>query len=131
MKVTPGGYAPRIAVSFVAGSTNESNVLFEVLDAEGNAVEEPYIIRAWLSDAATGLGLTGTATSSAAAIVSGFGSVFTIQTAKKDWFLQTNADGQAKLLLTDSSETLFYACATDPRTAVAVVSELMVAGDWG
>ena len=126
------GEAQDIKISFAANATtNTADVLFEVLLAGGDAVDEPYLLDVWLSDASDGLAVTGTETSSAAAIVSGYGTVFDIITAKKFWHIQTNSDGQAKLSLLDTARTCFYATVRDPRTGRTLVSAIMVDGNYG
>ena len=119
-----------ITIGFTAGASNASTVAITVKDAAGNAVSEPYLLDVWLSDAATGLGLTATASSSAAAIVSGYGSIFTINTAKKCWDVQTNASGEARITITDTAKTRFYVGVRDPRSGRSLVSAKMATADY-
>lgn len=120
-------------VTFAAaqGSTNICNVTLTVKDAAGATLAGIRNLEVWLSDAATGAGLTATTASGTVTAKSGEGTVLTALTAKKHIIVQTKADGTFILEITDSAKTAFYVCAALPGTGVPEVSSQLVTGNYG
>ena len=121
-------------VSFTFGiasaGTNIAEVTITAKDADGNTVAAPLICTVWLSDAATGVGLTGTAASGTVAAKSASGADFGVLTAKKATVVQTLASGIYILEITDSAKTAFYVCAQAPNGVVGISTQLAT-GDYG
>ena len=114
MGKVPSGYGRYITITPAESTSHVCNVMFQVVDAEGNAVADVLHFDVYLSDSAVGVGLTSTSSSSAASAGSGYGAIVGILTAKKAWRVQTNASGQFQFIVTDTSDTGFYPCATIP-----------------
>ncbi len=81
----------------------------------------------YLSDASTGIGLTGTTASGAVTAKAASGTDFGAITAKKALIAQTKADGSFILSITDTAKTGFYVCAVPMRGGVPSVSAQLVA----
>jgi hypothetical protein len=130
----PTGYGRYITITPASAAANVCNVLFQVVDAEGNAVSETFHMDVYLSDSAVGDGLTSTSASGTTAAVSTYGTVLVAMTAKKALRVQTNASGQFKLAITDTSKTAFYPCATipgGPNNGRVVVGDALETTDYG
>jgi predicted RecA/RadA family phage recombinase len=114
-----------------AGTTNVANVTITPRDAAGAALAGVRTLEMWLSDAATGAGITGTTASGTVTAKSGEGTVLTAFTAKKHISAQTKADGTFVLEVTDSAKTGFYVCVKNPATGLVSVSAQLITGNYG
>lgn len=103
-------------------SANVADVQFEIQDAEGNAITFPTIVNVWLSDAATGVGLTSTAASGTVAVDS-VGTLFGTLEAKKALVIQTTAAGLGRIAITDTGNTGYYVCVQCPFSGQTFVSD--------
>jgi hypothetical protein len=121
----------RIAYSIAAGGANVCEVTLTVQDGHGATRAVPVPLTIWLSDAATGAGLTATAASGTVQAKSASGADFGVLTAKKALVVQTKADGTYILEITDSSKTGYYVAAQLPFSGLPVVSRVLVSGDYG
>ena len=77
-------------------------------DLAGNAVAGNFYFEILLSDASTGLGLTGTSPSGGSAAQSLGGTVLKVATAAESFKVQTNAAGAFVLEIIDSATTGYY-----------------------
>jgi len=125
------GTPASVSFAYAAGAANVSEVTITVLDAAGVAIASPFIFDVWLSDAATGAGLTGTTTSGTVTAKSASGVVIDTYTAKKALRVQALATGIFILEITDTAKTAFYPCATSPNTGIVQVGAVMASGDYG
>lgn len=121
-------------VSFTFGiasaGSNVSEITITAKDADSNTVAAPLLCTVWLSDAATGVGLTSTSASGTVAAKSASGADFGVLTAKKATIVQTLATGIYILEITDTAKTTFYVCAQAPNGVVGVSTQLAT-GDYG
>lgn len=113
--------------AIAAGSSNVTTVTVTFKTAQGIAISNVFPFEIWLSDAATGVGETGTSASGTPALTTG--SQYRILTAKKAWSGACNSSGVAVLTITDTAKTGFYVAVMLP-TAV-VVSRQLVTADYG
>lgn len=121
-----------ITIAAAAGGTNESDVTITFKDVNGDAITDNINFEWFLSDAATGLGITGTSASGTVQAKSGEGTDLSVLTAKKHTISQTkNAVGTYVLEITDSAKTAFYVCVKNPVTGVIVPSAVLATGDYG
>jgi hypothetical protein len=122
-----------VAASFsiAAGGANVSEVTVQMQDSEGNDVSGVHHLDVWLSDAATGVGLTATSASGTVQAKSASGADIGTLTAKKALRIQTLADGSYILEITDTAKTGFYVATQVPGTGKADVSRQLVTGDYG
>jgi len=120
-------------ITLVAASagTNVCEVTITVVDSAGVAIAECFNLDVWLSDAATGAGVTATAASGTVAVKSASGVDFEVVTAKKYTRVQTLATGIYILEITDTAKTGFYACAVIPSIGKTVIGTQLVTGDYG
>jgi len=126
------GTVSSVTFTPAAGGANVSEVTIAFFDAAGSAITSNLVFEWWLSDAATGLGITGTAASGTVAVKSGEGSDLSVLTAKKHTVSQTKASlGTYVLEITDTSKTGFYVCVKHPVTGVIQVSDALVTADYG
>lgn len=120
-----------IAFAAAAGGTNVAEVTITVKDAAGATIAAPFTLTVWLSDAATGAGLTGTTASGTVTAKAASGAVFGTLTAKKALVVQTLATGIFVLEITDTAKTGFYVCASLPSVGSTKVSAQLVTGNYG
>lgn len=111
----------------VGASANLSNVSFQLQDVNGNAISSVFEFDLYLSDAATGIGLTGTTASGGIAALAASGTILGVLTTAKALRVITNAAGLFVLVITDSAKTGFYPCAVAPSGAVQVGAQLTTA----
>ena len=114
-----------------AGGTNVCEVTIAVKDAAGVTLAGIRNLEVWLSDAATGAGLTATSASGTVTAKAASGTVLTALTAKKHIVVQTKADGIFILEITDTAKTGFYVAAALPSTGAPIISVQLVTGNYG
>lgn len=106
---TAVGPAAAVAITNGPGaSANISNVSFQVQDAFGNNVSGVFLITIYLSDAATGGGLTATTASGGIAAAASGGVIFDAIVTSKAVDAQTTTGGLFVLAITDTAKTGFY-----------------------
>lgn len=128
------GVARNITFTPAAGAANVCEVKLQVVDAYGKAVAEGLVFNLWLSDAATGLGVTATDASGTVQAKSDAGHDLGIHTAKKSLVVQTLADGSYTLEITDTAKTAFYVAAQipgGPNAGRTVVSTVLATANYG
>ena len=129
------GTLPSLAadVSFAAADAAENvcEVTITVKDYAGDTIAGVFNMDVWLSDAATGAGITGTTASGTVTAKAASGAVLDTYTAKKALHVQTLATGVFILEITDSAKTAFYVCAQVPGTGATAVSTVLATGDYG
>lgn len=128
--LTRVGYPQQFGFAAAAGGANVAEVTVTVQDSDGTTVARPLLFDLWLSDAATGVGLTATSASGTVTVKSASGAVIGTYTAKKALRVQALAAGTFILEITDTAKTGFYVCAQSPEGAVSV-SDQLVTGDYG
>ncbi len=107
------GQPSTATLAAAAGASTEAIVTITVKDGAGVAVTAPVTMHVMLSDASTGLGITGT-TASGAVAAGDTGSVLLATVSKKLLMVQTSAAGVFKLSITDSAKTQFYVVVNVP-----------------
>jgi hypothetical protein len=125
------GGAHSVGFTPAAGAANVCEVTLQVKKADGTAATGPFNLDVWLSDAATGVGLTATTASGAVAAKASSGTDLGTLTTKKALRVQTLANGSYILSITDTSKTGFYVCAAVPGTGKPSVSSQLVTGNYG
>ncbi|MDF2434834.1 MAG: hypothetical protein JWP44_4465 [Mucilaginibacter sp.] len=126
---SPNGRADSVAISAVASTANVSLVTFQVVDNKGVAIAAVFDLDIWLSDAATGAGLT--ATTASGAVTPTVGIDLIDYTAKKAFHGQTNASGILTLSITDTAKTLFFPCVQVPGSGLTVVGTRLTTPKYG
>ncbi len=116
--------------AFAQGASNITEVTITAVDADGATVASPSIFKVWLSDAATGVGVTSTAASGTVQAKSASGTDFEVMIAKKALEVQALATGIYILEITDSAKTAFYIAAQTPHGEVKISAQL-ASGDYG
>lgn len=125
------GLPTEFSISAAAGAANVCNVSFQLSDMTAKSVSMPSLFEIWLSDAATGAGLTAATATGGIAAVATFGIVWSIQTAAKALRVQANAAGLFKLAITDTAKTAFYPCALNLATGYVVVGTQLITANYG
>lgn len=108
-----------VTMAAATDGSNKTKVTCQLVDHEGTSVAAVMNFDLWLSDAATGAGLTGTAASGAVAAGSAGADIATL-TSKKALRVQTDATGAYILSITDTGKTAYKVCAQLPDGAVVV-----------
>jgi hypothetical protein len=129
--MTHDGEPANISMAASAGASNVSNVVCTVTDAAGNTIAGVHNFDLWLSDAASGAGLTGTTASGTVTVKSASGEVVGTYTTKKALRVQTLATGLFTLEITDSAKTLFKVCAQVPGSGQTVVGVTLLTASYG
>jgi len=126
------GIPGQVSFSIAAGGANVCWVTIQTKDAAGTNIARPVPLLVWLSDAATGAGLTGTGASGTVQAKSGAGTDFGTLTAKKALIVQTLADGSYILEITDTAKTGFYVgCEVLGAGLARGISRQLTSGDYG
>ena len=120
-----------IAFAIAAGGANVSEITISVTDISGNVITGVHNLTVILSDAATGVGLTGTSASGTVQAKSASGTDLAALTAKKALVVQTLVDGTYILEITDTAKTGFYVAVGIPSHGLLEVSRVLVSGDFG
>lgn len=123
-----GGLASPSTATFTpaAGTTNVSLVSIQLKDNAGNNVAAVANIDIYLSDSATGVGLT-TTTASGAVAAGASGVDLVDYVSKKAKRVQTTAAGLYILSITDSAKTGFFVAAQIGNSRPAVSAQLITA----
>lgn len=116
-----------VTLTPAAGASTVCDVTIALKDAAGNALAKAIALLIWLSDAATGAGLTATAASGTVQAAAGGGQDMGVLTAKKCLIAQTKTDGTYVLEITDTAKTGFYVCVQLPNGKVVVSAQLVTA----
>lgn len=116
--------------TFTAGAANIANVLITAVNSAGTTIARIHPLTVWLSDAVTGVGLTGTAASGTVQAKSASGTDVGVLTAKKALAVHTLANGTYTLEITASAKTGYYVGVALP-CGLVVVSRVMATGDYG
>ena len=117
--------------TIASGAANVTEIAIAMLDGNGDAVADAAPMTVWLSDAATGAGLTATSASGTVQAKSASGADFGVLSAKKALIAQPLATGIYTLEITDTAKTGFYVCIQNPFTGAISVSRQLVTGDYG
>jgi len=116
--------------TFTAGASNVANVLITLKNSLGQTITGVWPLTVWLSDAATGVGLTATAASGTVQAKSASGTDLAALTAKKALAVQTLANGTYTLEITATAKTAYYVGVSMPN-GKSVISRVMATGDYG
>lgn len=119
-----------IAFAISAGAANVTNVEISVTNKDGLVIPGVHVLDVWLSDAATGVGLTAATASGTVQAKAASGTVHGDLTAKKALRVSTLATGKFTLEITDTVKTGFYVAAAT-GILPAQVSRQLVTGDYG
>ena len=104
------GIPSQVTITNAAGGTQYySNITFQVSDIAGNAVKAVFDIDVYLSDAATGAGLTGSTASGGISVTTG--TQLDAMVASKSLRVLTDANGVVVMQIIDSAKSLFYPAA--------------------
>lgn len=114
-----------------AGAENVCEVAITLKDAAGATVDGARPFMVWLSDAATGVGLTATTASGTVQAKAESGADFATFTAKKALLVQPLATGIYTLEITDTAKTAFYVCAATLDGRAYSVSTVLATEDYG
>lgn len=125
-------YMP-VAASFsiAPGAANICNVTITIQDNNSTTLARAHNFEVWLSDAATGVGLTATTASGTVQAKSASGTVMGALTAKKALRVQSLATGVFILEITDTAKTGFYIAVKTDTGAVFQVSRQLLTADYG
>jgi hypothetical protein len=120
------------AVVFTIGKGATSNiclVTIQLQDGPGANIANVTGLDVWLSDAATGIGLTAT-TASGAVGAGASGTDLGVLTTKKANHSITDATGKYVLSITDTAKTAFYVACKLPFSGKVAVSRVLATGDY-
>lgn len=120
-----------VTLTPAAGAANVCEVTLQAKDAAGVAMTRAVMLLVWLSDAATGVGLTATTASGAVTAKASSGTDFGALTTKKALVAQTKTDGTFILSITDTGKTGFYVCARPWHGGAPFVSSQLTSGNYG
>lgn len=119
-----------IVFAHAAGAANVTEVEVSVVNKDGITIPGVHVLDLYLSDADTGIGITGTSASGTVQAKAASGTDIGVLTAKKALKVSTLATGKYTLEITDNAKTGFYVVAA-LGIVPAQVSRQLVAGDYG
>jgi len=105
-----GGNMGRVCgatVTIGAEATNVINVGIQLTDAKGEDLDEVVCVHAFLSDASTGIGISGTAPATSVAVGTD-GAIIEENVTKLAWLLQSESDGDIDLDITETGADTWY-----------------------
>lgn len=123
------GQADGVTFSAASGAANTCALTIQVVNPDGAAIAGVYNFDLWLSDAATGAGLTANANTSE--LTASTGALFAILTTEKAWRIQTDATGKAVVVITDTGKHTTYPCVALDGRGVTMVAAQLVTGNYG
>lgn len=126
----PNPLAQQITFTIAAITTNTAGITMQVADGAGVAIAQVFELEWFLSDAATGVGLTATTASGAVGAAASSGADIYTKVSKKAGESQTLATGAYTLSILDTANTGFYVGCYCPGTGRLFVSRQLVAGDY-
>jgi hypothetical protein len=91
----------------ISAETTSRTVSIQLLDAAGEDVAASNVVTAFLSDNATGLDISGTAPATSVAAGTD-GSIIAVLVTKLAWILQSEADGDIDLVITEPGGDTWY-----------------------
>lgn len=111
-----------VRIDLAASATTDGmEATLSVRNARGEIVPGVYSLEAWISESASGAGLT--ADSYSGTVTASTGAILTAYTAKKHFSVVTASSGIAVLLAVDSANpTDQYVCARAPGSNLVCVS---------
>lgn len=111
-----------VTISLAASVTTDGmDITVKVVDGYGKTVAAVHNLEMWMSEAATGLGITGDTYSGDLTV--GTGNILSAITAKKHWRIQTAATGIfVATLVASANPTDQYVAVKKPIGTGAVVS---------
>lgn len=125
------GTGVTVTFSIAAAGANVSEVTCTVKDGAGGTVAVVHHLDIYLTDVATGVGLTGTTASGTVTAKAANGVVLSTYTAKKALRVQTLASGVFILEITDTAKSGFFVAVVVPVTGKVAVSAQLVTGSYG
>lgn len=116
------GIASTVTIGLAASATTDGmDITITAKDAAGNTVAAVHNLEIWMSEAATGIGLT--ADTYSGDLTASVGAILSAHTAKKHWSVVTAATGIFTATLVDSANpTDQYVAARKPLGGALVVS---------
>lgn len=103
----PKGVAQDAAISIGTEATDAITVTIQLKGAGGANLEQIGHVHAYLSDAATGVAISGTAPATSVAAGTN-GKIVKELTTKLAWWLQSSAAGVINLVITESGADTWY-----------------------
>jgi len=123
------GIQPYIDFAIAAGGTQyEADVTVQFLDADGQAVERPFVFTYYTCSDAQGA--TPADDASSAHSDGGSGALIGSLDDDKHGLFVTNASGEAVITITDTAKTANYLAVVDPRTGELHVSRAFATADY-
>lgn len=125
------GLVYTVTMAAAAGSANVAEVTLTVKNADGTALAVPTVIDFYISDAATGIGLTASAPSTGIAAKTSNGALVGTLTSTKAIRIITKADGTAIIQITDTGKTAYYPVVVNPVTGAPIVGTQLITANYG
>ncbi len=108
-----------VSWSVAAGASNVCVLTGTLKDAAGSTIAASRPLLVYISEAATGIGITADTYSTGASITTG--TALVTLTANKAWLINTHTDGTFAISITDSAKPADqYAVAVDPQWQLSV-----------
>lgn len=118
-----------VSWAVTAGASNVCILTGTVKDAAGATIAETHVLDVYISEAATGIGITADAYSTGASVSTG--TQIIAQTANKAWTLITTAGGVFAISITDTAKPADqYGVVVNPKSGKVIVSAASAAL-WG
>ncbi len=123
------GIGTTATIVLAAGASAAMDITITVKDGTGATVAAVHQLEVWMSEAATGIGLTGDAYSGD--LVASVGAIHSAHTAKKHWSVVTAATGIFTAALTDTAAPADQYVAMKAPLGAGVIVSTASATSWG
>lgn len=112
------------------GTSNEVNVDIQVVDNNGDNVEEVFLLDVWLSKSESGA-ISADAPQANFTVETTGTLVYPLSaTTSKHIMVMTGSTGKCRLSLNDSGKVAFYICVKEPRSGRTVRSRILATADY-
>lgn len=126
------GLPSKVSFSYAPGTANISEINITLTDYNSQPIDRRVLFNLWLSDAASGAGLTTVTASGAVTVKAGSGGTeLQVLTIKKHFQAMTDAAGVYVLSITDTAKTGFYVATWLSAVNVIYPSRQLVTADYG
>lgn len=115
------------SLSYGSETSHARVVTITLKDSAGNAVDAANVVRVYLSDASTGIGITGTACTSEATVATN-GALLLVDATDSMWTVVSSTAGVITMTLTQTAAVNYYPVVVLPVGRIVVGSVLAFAG---
>jgi hypothetical protein len=119
----------KVLITNAPGAANHSVVTFRVQDLQGNNLQQAFDLDFWLSDSATGQGVSATPPSGGFTITAGTSLQLKVTGLAGEALSDTT--GKLVVNITDTAKTNYFPVCVAPGTGITWIGAQLTAGSYG